>query len=226
MRDAIVPVKNVIALSTAGHSLMNRPIRLPGMGLIDGPAGFGKTTGVTWFVVNQDAHYVRSMAAWRTPNALLRALCRELEVAESRYGDRMLSDIAQRMSEEEKPLFIDEADYLIRYEDVRNTLRDLHDMTSVPVILVGMGDIEKNIRHDRKLDERIARRVRFEPCDLEDARKLANTLCEVSVADDLLADLHKRSAGSIRFITVGLSQIEEMAMLRDLDRVTLNDYRK
>ncbi len=226
MKDEIVPVKNVSALAMVGHSLINRPVRLAGMGLIDGPAGYGKTTAVTWFALKHGAYYVRAMAAWRTANALLRAICRELDIVEHRYGDRMLTEISRSLSEEGRPLFIDEADYLIRFTDIRNTLRDLHDMTSVPVILIGMEDIERTIRQDRKLDERIGRRVKFKPCDLEDARILADRLCEVGVADDLLADLHKRSAGSVRFLTVGLSQIEEMALMHELTSVTLAQYRK
>ena len=62
MKYAIAPVKNVVRLSQAGDALNNRALGMPGMGLIWGPTGYGKTTAATWFINRCDGVYVRAMA--------------------------------------------------------------------------------------------------------------------------------------------------------------------
>ncbi|WP_330925274.1 ATP-binding protein [Candidatus Sororendozoicomonas aggregata] len=212
MRNITVPVKNITKLSAQGDALLNAPMRLTHrLGLIWGNTGDGKTTAVSWFAVQHSAFYVRAMAAWRTPSALLRAICRELEIQPRRCLGDMLNDINNQLSMEMRPLFIDEADYLVRYPDMRDTIMDLQDMSTVPIILVGMKDIRSEIKKSEKFDNRFLIDVHFTPLDKQDARVLTNALCEVEVADDLLTNLYKFARGNTRRITTGLYRIEQVA---------------
>lgn len=216
MKNIIVPVKNVSKLMEQGRALMNRPERLNhGLGVLDGPSGVGKTTATAWFAVQNNAHYIRAMAAWRTPTPLLRAICDEIGIQPRR--SQMLNGIAQKMAQENRPLFIDEANYLMRFDILRDTIMDLHDITTVPIILIGMTGIRKQIRgsgnseNAEKFENRFLVDVRFEPLDMEDTRLLADQICEVEVADDLLQDLHKDARGNTRRIATGLYRIEQLA---------------
>jgi hypothetical protein len=92
-----------------------------------------------------------------------------------------------------------------------DTLRDIHDTSNVPVILIGHEGTERRLVHRAQLARRISEWVEFRPLDKEDARILANTVAEVDIADDLLADLHAQSKGSTGLMTVGLARIESMA---------------
>jgi DNA transposition AAA+ family ATPase len=106
------------------------------------------------------------------------------------------------------------------------TLRDLHYMASVPVVLIGMAGIHRKIQARKQVSGRLAEWVEFTPCDLDDARMLADGLCEITVDDDLLAALHKSTKGLARNLTVGLSRIEARGRRLGRDRMGLADWPK
>ncbi|WP_299734060.1 ATP-binding protein [uncultured Endozoicomonas sp.] len=227
MRNITVPVKNVALLAAQGQALLSAPQRLTHrLGLIHGDTGLGKTTSTAWFAIRHNAYYVRAMAAWRTPSALLRAICRELEIPPRRFMDIMLDDITRKLSMEERPLFIDEADYLVRFPDMRDSIMDLQDMSTMPIILVGMKDIKREIKKSEKFDNRFLIDVEFLPLDEHDARLITEHLCEVSVSDCLLADLNKYAKGNTRRITTGLYRIEQVAASLGVKAMDLAAFRE
>ena len=221
MRNITVPVNNVIKLSGQGKALLNAPMRLTHrLGLIFGDTGLGKTTATAWFAVRHSAFYVRSMAAWRSPSALLRAICKELQIKPKRCIGDMLCSITDKMSLENRPLFIDEAGYLVRNSEIRDTIMDLQDMSTVPIILIGMKDIKEEINKSEKFANRFLIDVEFKPLNMSDARLVTDQICEVTVSDDLLTDLYKDAKGNTRRITTGLYRIEQEASKlgsRDMD---------
>ncbi len=210
MRTKIVPVKNVTRLNDAGEALRRRPAGMPGMGLVHGETGYGKTTAVTWYANRCNAAYVRATAVW-TPAAMLGKIAEELRIRPRGSCAKMMDDIIDALALSNRPLFVDEADYLIDSKRMTEALRDLHDMTTVPVVLIGMGGIDQRLSHRKQLTGRLMQDVRFQPLDMADARALADHLCEVEVADDLLARLNQQANGSARLLVVGLARIEERA---------------
>lgn len=223
MKNRLAPVKNVAALQTAFESLLSRDPGVPGMGLVYGKTGYGKTTAVTWVMNRTGAIYVRAAATW-TPSTMLGKIMAELG-AEALHGRsaQMVDYITTAMATAQRPLIVDEADYLLGNLKMLETLRDLHDISGLPVLLVGMDGIAKRLQHRQQLLGRVSQWVEFRPADLDDARVLAETVCEVAVAEDLLAELHQVCHGSMRLMTVGLSRIEQAAKaasLRSMDAET------
>lgn len=226
MKYSMVPVKNVSRLEEAGEALIQRGFGMPGMGVIWGETGAGKTTAVTWFANRCNAVYVRAMATW-SPASMLNSILRELDQLPRRQSCApMVEQIVEALAMSNRPLFIDEADYVINQKRMTETLRDLHDMASVPVVLVGMEGIQKRIIHAQQVSGRIAQWVKFQPCDLADTEKLAKGLCEVGIATDLLASLHEAAKGQIRLMVVGLSKIEQRAKARGLEVISLCDWKR
>jgi len=223
MRAKILKVKNVAKMSVAGEALNQRAYGMPGMGLVYGPTGAGKTTAITWYINQCHGVYIRAWAVW-SPSAMLEAICTELSLPKARSLSAMASNIVAKLEETGRPLFIDEADYVIEQKRLIETLRDLHDMSTVPVILIGMDGIHRKIQQRKQVSGRLAQWVHFEPCDMDDARKLADGLSEVIVADDLLDALHKKTHGLARNICVGLFQIEALGKKLGKDRMTLADW--
>ena len=76
-----------------------------------------------------------------------------------------------------------------------------------------------------RLARRITSWVEFKGIDLEDSRIVADTLCEVRVADDLIAHLHKEAKANIGRIVVGLSRIERVGLTSGVETVSLADWR-
>ncbi|EAU53561.1 AAA family ATPase [Mariprofundus ferrooxydans] len=225
MRSKILKVKNVARLTIAGEALTSRSIGMPGMGLIYGPTGAGKTTAITWYINQCNGVYVRAWAVW-SPSAMLEAISSELNLPKMRSLASMAAAIVAKLEETGRPLFIDEADYVIEQQRMVETLRDLHDMSAVPVILIGMEGIHRKIQARKQVSGRLAEWVEFTPCDLDDARLLADGLCEVIVDDDLLAALHKSTHGLARNMTVGLSRIEARGKKNGKARMSLADWPK
>lgn len=233
MRYRIVPVKNVSRLKAAGDALIARAPGMPGMGMIWGPTGYGKTTATTWFVNQCHGVYVRAMALW-SPKTMLGAIARELDLpgAKSANNSELVEGIVLRLTEQGRPIFIDEADYVVEKSSLTNTLRDIHDLSTVPVILIGMHGIQKRIKGNEQLTGRIAQWVAFEGLDMEDASLLATLLVEVEIQDDLLARLHREAApkdaggAEVRRLVVGLSAIEGYARSRGLATIGAADWPK
>ena len=232
MQYRILPVKNVSRLKAAGDALINRAMGMPGMGLIWGPTGYGKTTAATWFINQCNGVYIRAMGLW-SPKVMLTALARELDLdTKGMNNGEMVEAIIYRLAETGRPLFIDEADYIVESRRLTDTLRDIHDLSTVPVILIGMHGIEKRIRGNEQFTGRIAQWVAFQGADQEDARILADGLCEVEIRQDLLDALHSAATpkrnpeggAEIRRLVVGLGQIEYHARNRGLDRIALADW--
>jgi DNA transposition AAA+ family ATPase len=225
MKHRIAPVKNIRLLTEAGRALQTRAVGVPGIGLVWGATGYGKTTAAAWLANKMDAIYIRANATW-TPSAMLGSLMRELDATAKGSCSAMLDFIVEQLGKRGQPVFVDESDYLAGSKRLLETLRDLHDLSSVPVILIGMADFKRRIIHREQLAGRIAQWVEFKPADIEDARILANSVCEVEVADDLLAELHSTAKGSMRGMIVGLARIETFAKRHEKTKMTAKDWGK
>jgi len=217
MKRRLAYVKNIHHLVSAYEGLAARDIA-EGIGLVHGFTGAGKTTAIAWLVSRERGIYVRANACW-TPHAMMEAITRELGLAPKRRTAVMLDLIVERMVEEDRSLFVDEADYLLSNYRMIESLRDIHDRSGMPVVIVGMEGIERRILSRKQLAGRISRAVQFERADLADARVLADTVCDVRIEDDLLGLVHERARGSMRHMTVALAHIERFAKAQDLPTV-------
>lgn len=231
MKQKIVPVKNIARLREAGDALIQRMPGLPGMGLIWGPTGYGKTTGTTWMVNQCHGVYVRALALW-SPQMMLRAIARELDVDTRGVSNGVIVElIIRRLAETGRPLFIDEADYVVEKKGLTNTLRDIHDLSAAPIVLVGMHGIEKRIRHNEQFTGRIAQWVEFAGLDMEDASLMARVLPDIEIKPDLVQALHDKASAhnagaEIRRLVIGLNQIEGYAKSTGRQSIALADWPK
>ena len=223
MRYTVAQVKNVRNLITIVEKLAKRPHGVPGVGVLWGETGFGKTTAAAYGVNRVNAVYVRAMAT-RSPSAMLEAILHELDEKRMSRCAAMANRIIEILATTNRPLFIDEADYLVDSKKLIETLRDLHDLSSVPLLLIGMRDFKRKVSHRKQLAGRVARWVEFGPADLEDARIASQALIDIEVADDLLQYALDQGCGSMRGLTVGLQLIEEAGQRKKLGRMTLADW--
>ncbi len=225
MLNKIAEVKNVRGLMSMTEMLTQRPAGTPGIGLIWGATGYGKTTAAARMVVHSHAIFERADAV-STPRTLLAALCVHLSLTPARSADETLHLIAAHLKRVQRPVVIDEADYLLDKRGLIETIRDLHDRSTVAVILIGMANFLRQVKQLPQFSGRIAHWAEFAPADAEDARVLADTICEVRMEDDLLAALLEQTRGSMRGLTMGLMNVEEFGKRRKLSNVGLSDWGK
>jgi DNA transposition AAA+ family ATPase len=223
MRHELAKTKNVRLFISAVGELRNRPLGVEGMGLLWGEPGEGKTTVVAYAANTMDGIFLRANACW-TVTAMLGALVTELGGAPRARRSVMMDDISQRLMNQERVIFIDEADYLFRQTEMLDTLRDIYDLTGAAVVLIGMERIARTIQDRGRFARRITQWVEFKGVDLDDARTLADTVCEVKLADDLLEHLHREAKANVGRMVVGLARIEQMAKTSGLETVTLDDW--
>lgn len=184
--------------------------------VVDGEPGLGKTTIVYRWVCQEGCVYLRAKKEW-TPGWMLRELLGLLKVTPEYSFERMfqqaLGALAAKAKEAARDgttfaLVVDEADHISRKENMLETLRDLSDMLEIPFVLVGMGRIRQNLARFRQISSRVGQPVEFQPCPLADVSALVKGLCEVPVADDLVAFLHRASEGYTREVKEGIAAIE------------------
>ena len=219
MRSETLPVKNVLRLSTAGEQLVKRASGVPAIGVIYGATGYGKTTAVDWYCNKTQAVYVRARASW-TPASMVGSIAKELRLPPGGSCDNLVEKIIERLSFSNRPLFIDEADYVVDSKKMTEMLRDIHDVATVPVVLIGMAKILQKLQAREQFTGRILKSVEFFPLDMDDARKVAK-LCEVEIREDLLVKVHADAKGACRNIIVSLSEAERIAQARGLNAIGL-----
>lgn len=222
MRNRTVPTKNIAQLSTASKALTGRAQGSPGIGVIEGDAGLGKSTAVAWLSNQAPSIYVRAIALW-TPSAMLSDICRELRVIPGGSCATQVGRIVEAMSLGGQTLYLDEADYIVRQTRLVETLRDLHDLTTRPVVLIGESGIVGRLSGLKRFTSRIAQQVIFRPLDAEDTALIARDCCQVEIQPDLLAKIHADTRGNTRLIVVSLARVEQMARARGLSSIGAAD---
>jgi len=222
MRNAIAQTSNLKRLLQAAHGLLFRSPGTPGIGLVSGPVGLGKTTSAKHICLLEAAVWVEALPDW-SPNWMLGDLAIELG-AERAHATRVnFERVLGALRERPRAIFIDEADRLVDRLRMVETLRSIHDQTQAPLVLIGMSKLSRVVQSLPQLSSRVAQWIEFGPCDLRDVRTLATTLCEIELADDLIRRLHEETRGSARAIRVALERIERLARRRGKQRVGASD---
>lgn len=184
--------------------------------VVEGEPGQGKSAAAKWWTVQNGAVYIRAKRNWSGP-WLLRELLGELRVTPEYSFEKMFGQavkaIGLRMAEARATqsswgIVIDEIDHVSKNGQILETLRDLTDLTEVPLIMVGMGYVKKALTRFPQVASRIAKYCEFEGLPLDDTRALVAGRCDCPVADDLVQMLHKVSHGMSREILEGISTIE------------------
>lgn len=223
MKHELASTKNVRRFQAAVRELRDRPLGVEGMGLLWGRPGEGKTTIIAHSTNQTGGIYLRANAGW-TVTSMLQTLVLELGGVPGSRRSPMMNYCFEKLRGSLRPIFVDEADYLFRQTDMLDALRDIYDESGSPVILIGMEDIARTIQNNGRFARRITAWIEFKGIDIEDARTVADTVCEVNLADDLLAHLHQEAEANIGRMVVGLSRIERFGKTSGLKTVNYSAW--
>ena len=80
-------------------------------------------------------------------------------------------------------LIIDEIDYLTVDSRAVETLRDIHDKTNVPIILVGMTSANSRLKKFNHLYDRLSEIVKFEKFTKTDIKTIVQELSEIEMTE-------------------------------------------
>lgn len=223
MRKQFVKTENYERFRTGITAVENRGAAEASLMLVTAEAGMGKSTTVDNWAINSGAAYVRAKKDW-TPAWFRNELAENLKLDSRGRPKDMFARIAGYIGSNQVPIVIDEVEHcLTNNAAVLEAVRDLSDLTEVPVILVGMDQVQARIARHRQISSRIARVVEFQPASLNDVILTCKQLAEVDIAPDLVQEIHAQSEGRMRHVMNAIAVIENTAKRNGAVQVSLAD---
>lgn len=225
--NSVAPLRNVSALVGLIDRVQNRQHGLPGMACFYGRSGDGKSTAGIYAANKFNAVLVQVKSAW-SPKMLCEAILKEAggTIRKSDTIGHLVEKISETLAFAATPLIIDEADFLVKKRTIE-IVRDIHEGSGVPVILIGEEGMPQKLREWERVHGRMLDWVGAEPGDMRDVAHLAPIYAGgVEIADDLREAILTASHASIRRICVNLARVAEFARTRGMDRVSATDWGK
>ena len=225
-RRTIAGLKNVTGFLELVTRVRDRSPSLPNLGVMFGYSGYGKSYASIYAQNKTRAIRVEMMDTW-TRKTLLTAILQECGVRNPAGSVPELAQLAIQMLAEEpnRPLFIDEADKICDKGFIE-TVRELAMGSNVPVLLIGEEALPAKLAKVERVANRILGYFGAEPCDLEDAKKLAEMLLPegVTIEDPLLDEIRVQGDGRARRIATSLDGVAHWARNTGVKAVSKADY--
>ena len=227
MKKVFVKTKNVKQMVSMLNRLRDREEGIPGMGHIYGEPGLGKTYAITWWAAQNDAILIRS-ANLMSARWLLEEIVEELgEIPYNKFSD-IFNQVVAQLIKTPKTIIVDETDYLTIDSRAVETLRDIHDKTNVPIVLVGMGTANKRLQRHKHLYDRLLEIIKFEPFGKQDIAAIIDQLSEVRFTDCAKKFIYSRT-NRFRQLVKTISKAEQLAKangIKEIDEITLKEVLK
>jgi len=220
MKKVFVKTQNVKDFITLTGSLQNKPEGISRMALVYGEPGLGKSRTALWWAIQNDAVYLRS-SNMMTGRWFLKDLAEELGEYPNYWTADVFRQCENSLLKNPRTLIIDEIDYLLGDKNSIETIRDLHDKTNAPIILVGMPMSEKRLVKYRPLYDRLSEIIRFNSFTYSDIKEIINQLSEIPFNTESIEMVHKQSC-RFRQITRIISKCEIIAKNNQISEITEN----
>lgn len=207
--------------------LQNRADGVPGMGLVYGEPGLGKTQTINWWAFKNDALLVRCTKLMTSKWLLTEILSEMDEIIPYRIAD-CFNLVIRNLIQNPQVLIVDEIDYLAIDSSIIETLRDIHDKTNIPVILVGMAQANSRLRKYKHLYDRLSEIIKFEPFTPSDISQIIKELSEIEMTDCAIKYISQHT-NRFRQIVKLINKAELVAKangLSSVDEITLKEVMK
>lgn len=222
MKKTFVKTKNVKNFVALMEEIRNLPLSIPKIALVYGEYGLGKSETIKWWTFRNDCIYVRANQGM-TLRWLLTDIAEELDIESFWKVNETFDQIEKALIQTHKTIIIDEVDYLVD-KNIIETLRDLHDRTGCPLVLVGMANINIKLSRYPHLMDRIYKKYEFQKFNSEDIKTILNELTEIPFTADGLEYLSTRE-NQFRQIVKLLNQIEKKAKINQVKILDENTLR-
>lgn len=201
MRETIIETEAMSRFEAAVDEVAGADRGLSGFVLAYGQAGRGKSVAADRYHFQRGGAYVRVWQNWSQTSFLQRLLfeVRGKNTDMPRHtGNRCKELIVQALEGETRPLFIDEADRLKigRIED----LRDIHEMTGAPVVLIGEEGIFGLLSERRRIWSRVVHEIEFGPISPAEVALYAMQAAGLDVPLELAGEIAQTTEGDFRLV--------------------------
>ncbi|MYM32232.1 AAA family ATPase [Duganella sp. CY15W] len=224
MVNRVAQISNLDLVAIAADKLLNRVDGLPGMGVIYGEAGRGKTFACSALANQARGYYVQLKSAWNR-KAMLEKILFEMGIKPMSTIAGMLDQICEQLAASRRPLIIDEFDFCLRSDSMVELVRDIYEGSQGTLILVGEEMLPHKLKKWERFHSRVMAWIPAMPVSVDDAAKLAPIYCPgIEIAHDLLTHIVAQANGSVRRVCVNLTLVHEQANLNADSSMTLKSW--
>lgn len=220
MKSIFCKTKNVKGFINLIYNLKNKPDNISKIGLIYGQAGLGKTKTAQYLAIKYDAIYIRAVNTM-TSKWLMEEIAKELDEIPRFFTADIFRQCVNTLCQKPQIIIVDEIDYLLKDFKVIEILRDLHDETGIPIILVGMDLAKHKLKKYTHLYDRISEIYHFTEFDFKDIRQITEELSEVEITDNVIRLILSR-ATRFRQIVQIIDKFEQAAQANALTQIDEN----
>lgn len=217
MNKTFIRTKNVKQFVALMDELQKLPPNIPKLALVYGEHGLGKSQAIIWWATRNDAIYVRANNEI-TQNGLLQAIAEELGESPLYLMQENFKLILRHLKRNPKIIIVDEADYLFGSRNAIEILRDLQDLTGCPVVLSGMGAMDKKIARFKHFEDRLFKKLKFEQFNSSDIKEIITQLTDLSFTDDAIEYLATRT-NQFRQLVKLINKIEKLSETNKFDEI-------
>lgn len=221
--NSVAPLRNVSALVSLIERVNARQIGLPGMAVFYGYSGFGKTTAAVYAANKFNAFQVQVKESW-TGKKFCQSILGEMGITPAKTIADMIEQIAHELMMSDRPLMIDDAQYLIK-RGMIGIVRDIYESCGSTIILIGEETLPQDLQRWENIHGRMLDWVPAHPACLADIEHLSRIYCRDVVLDQAFKEhLLRASHHSIRRVCINLGRVAEFAITRGLDVIDMDAW--
>lgn len=187
------------------------------MALVYGEPGLGKTQTINWWAFKNDAILVRCNQMMTARWLLKEILDYMSEIKPYAISD-LFNEVIRNLILTPKVLIVDEIDYLTMESKAVEILRDIHDKTNIPVVLVGMTSANSRLKRFSHLYDRLSEIVKFERFSKSDIKTIVKELSEIEMTDCAIKYIYS-NLNRFRQIVKVINKAETIAKANGLSSI-------
>ncbi len=216
----ISPTSNIALTHTLMSTLVSRASGLPGIGVLYGASGLGKSTGAA-FASNPTTFnglYV-SCRSFETRKSLAEMICKTLGIVPKGNIPALVESIIETLAIAGRPLIVDEVDHIAESRTLE-LLRDIHDASGAPLLLIGEEGLPSALKKHERFDNRVLVWQPAAPCSPKDVEALCKQYApKIIFSADLQKKLLAECEGRTRRVVVNIENIKRHAEAKGIAQV-------
>lgn len=212
---------NVMNFNNLMLHVMNADASLPSIVCFYGKSGVGKTTAAVWAANYHRAKYIEVGASW-SKKTLIENLAKQFSIPKIKSIPDGVQQIITSLLAENRPIIIDEADYLIDGAKIPKIelIREISDATNCPIVLLGEGNLPTNMQSLERMDNRILKWQMAVTASDADTDVLVKTYAPDYVfAPALVRKLNSRNKGIVRRIMSDIYRVCDVCSRQDITEI-------
>lgn len=224
VNKGIAEIRNIALFYDLVKRMTERSESLPGLGGLYGPSGFGKSFAANYVANKLGAYYVQVKSTY-SKKSFLQAVLREMSIPEPKTINDMMETVAGELAKTNKPLIIDEFDYLVEGNKVE-IVRDIYEASQGTILIIGEELLPKKLEKWERFHGRVHHWAGAEPTNLNDCRLLKDVYAaDIEIEDAVLEILIAAVKGSTRRVSSNLENLCELALEQGEDSVNLSNLK-